>query len=117
MSILLTRAPAVKATCLSCGTELLQPELDGMLCMLCQEEVKTDMTAEEAHIQKLERDNQELIAACKSAYRAIDRLMVANACYQDHDVGAMAEGELAKRQLATTVHKVIARSPADSIPD
>ena len=47
----------------------------------------------------------ELLAACKEANEAIERLMTEVCCYPDHDIGAAASGELARRSIRNAIRK------------
>ncbi len=67
MTTLLRQSPAVNTDCLSCGTTLLLPEVNGGLCGLCHAEIESDMKSEREQIEELTRQLDRLLAACRAA--------------------------------------------------
>ncbi len=61
MGILTTTATAVKATCFSCGGELTWTDGDGDLCQLCRAEIEDDMRTQNAEVEELRRQRDELM--------------------------------------------------------
>ncbi len=113
MTTLLHHEHAVNVDCLSCGTTLLMPEVDGGLCGMCHAEVMSDMMSERELIEELTRQRDRLLAACRSALPALQ--------YYGHPPGAQhVNAPPSRRQVSEALQlasDAIAATGEDSVPE